>query len=168
MKSMLKTERNSLLKNTGAETAVTHMIFFIAAMILAISVVVLISGNVQSMIASSSASSKLVSEQMRTDITIVNDPEIIPYDGGSGKYTFYAKNTGKTELVPEYVTVLVDGILIEPASVDVALTDGDVVWRPGDILTLNVTTEPSPLGTGDHRVLVAAENGKSGAMSFKT
>ncbi|WMW24322.1 flagellar protein G [Methanolobus sediminis] len=168
MKSMLKTERNSLLKNTGAETAVTHMIFFIAAMILAVSVVVLISGNVQSMIASSSASSKLVSEQMRTDITIVNDPEIIPYDGGSGKYTFYAKNTGKTELVPEYVTVLVDGILIEPTSVDAALTDGDVVWRPGDILTLNVTTEPSPLETGDHRVLVAAENGKSGAMSFKT
>jgi flagellar protein FlaG len=168
MKSMLRTEKKTLLKDTGAETAVTHMIFFIAAMVLAISVVVLVSGNVQSMVSSSSASSKIVSEQMRTDITIVNDPEIIPYDNVSGKYTFYAKNTGKTELAPEYVTVLVDGILLEPASVDAALTDGDVVWRPGDILQLNVTTTPSPLDEGDHRVLIAADNGKSGAMSFKT
>jgi flagellar protein FlaG len=120
------------------------------------------------MIASSSASSKILSEQMRTDITIVNDPEIIPYDGGSGKYTFYAKNTGKTELAPEYVTVLVDGIFIEPVDVNAALTDGDIVWRPGEILTLNVTTTPSPLEAGDHRVLVAADNGKSGAMNFKT
>jgi len=168
MKCMLRTDRNSLLENTGAETAVTHMIFFITALLLAISVVVLISGNVQSMISSSGASSKLVSEQMRTDITIVNDPEIIPFDNDTGKYTFYAKNTGKTELAPEYVTILVDGILIEPADADVGLVDSDVVWRPGDILTLNVTTKPSPLETGDHRVLVAADNGKSGAMSFKT
>jgi flagellar protein FlaG len=168
MKSMLRTNRESLLKDTGAETAVTHMIFFITAILLAISVVVLVSANVQSMLSSSGSSSKILSEQMRTDITIVNDPEMIPYRNDSGKYTFYAKNTGKTELAPEYVTILVDGILIEPASADVALTDGDVVWRPGDILTLNVTTTPSPLQEGDHRVLVAADNGKSGAMSFKT
>jgi flagellar protein FlaG len=168
MKSMLRTNRDPLLKDTGAETAVTHMIFFITAMLLAISVVVLVSGNVQSMVSSSGAGSKLLSEQMRTDITIVNDPEIIPFDNSTGKYTFYAKNTGKTELAPEYVTILVDGLLIEPADADIALVDGDVVWRPGDILTLNVTTKPSPLDAGDHRVLVAADNGKSGAMSFKT
>jgi flagellar protein FlaG len=120
------------------------------------------------MLASSGTSSKLLSEQMRTDITIVNDPELIPYNNVSTKYTFYVKNTGKTELVPEYVTVLVDGILIRPTDVDIDLVDGDVVWRPGDILTLNVTAIPSPLDSGDHRILVAAENGKSGAMSFKT
>ncbi len=168
MKSMLKTENNSFLKDKGAETAITHMIFFIAAMVLAISVVALISSDVQSMVSSSGSSSKLLSEQMRTDITIVNDPEVIPYDNISKKYTFYAKNTGKTELFPEYVTVLVDGILIQPVDVDADLVDGDVVWRPGEILTLNVTTVPSPLDSGDHRILVAAENGKSGAMSFKT
>jgi flagellar protein FlaG len=66
------------------------------------------------------------------------------------------------------VTVLVDGIFIEPVDVNAALTDGDIVWRPGEILTLNVTTTPSPLEAGDHRVLVAADNGKSGAMNFKT
>ncbi len=168
MISMLTTDKKNLLNDTGADTAITHMIFFIAAIILAISVVALISADVQSMVASSGSSSKLLSEQMKTDITVVNDPEIIPYDGTSKKYTFYAKNTGKTELVPEYVTVLVDGIMIGPDDIDIDLTDGDVIWRPGEILTLNVTTTPSPLDSGDHRILVAAENGKSGAMSFKT
>ncbi len=168
MISMLTTDKNSLLKDTNAETAITHMIFFIAALMLAISAVAFISADVQSMIASSGTSSKVLSEQMRTDITVVNDPELIPYNNISSKYTFYAKNTGKTELVPQYVTVLVDGIMIEPVDVDIGLMDGDVIWRPGDILTLNVTTTPSPLESGDHRILVAAENGKSGSMSFKT
>ncbi len=168
MMDMLRTERKALLNDTGAETAITHMIFFIAAMVLAISVVALVSADVQSMISSSGASSKLLSEQMRTDITVINDPEVIPYNNVSTKYTFYAKNTGNTELVPEYVTVLVDGIMIEPVDVDIELMDGDVIWRPGEILTLNVTTTPSPLESGDHRILIAAENGKSGSMSFKT
>ncbi|SFM88718.1 flagellin [Methanolobus profundi] len=168
MRLMLTTERNNLLEDTAADTAITHMIFFIAAIILAISVVAVISGDVQSMMSSSSSSSRLLSDQMRTDITIVNDPEMIPYDNTTQKYTFYAKNTGKTELVPEFITVIVDGILIVPNDVDTSLVDGDVVWRPGDVLTLNVTTVPNPLGSGDHRVLVASENGKSGSMSFKT
>lgn len=168
MRRMLLTERTDLIEDTGAETAITHMIFFIAAIILAISVVALISADVQSMMSSSGTSSRLLSEQMRTDITLVNDPEIIPYDNSTQKYTFYAKNTGKTELVPDYVTVIVDGILLDPSDVDLALDDGDIMWRPGYILTMNVTTTPSPLDSGDHRILVAAENGKSGAMSFET
>ncbi len=155
-------------KDENAETAITHMIFFIAALILAMSVVVIISADVQSMVSSSSVSSKLLSEQMRTDITIINDPDIIYYDGTSQYYTFYAMNTGKTELAPDFVTVLVDGIFINPSDVDVSLQDGDVMWRPGDILLLNVSTTPNPLASGDHRIVVAAENGKSDSMYFKT
>ncbi|MBN2111250.1 MAG: flagellin, partial [Methanosarcinaceae archaeon] len=147
---------------------VTHMIFFIAAIILAMGVVTVLSADIQSMVYSSSVSSKLLSEQMRTDITIVNDPYVIPYDAAGNHYTFYAKNTGKTELVPEFITVLVDGALIEPAEMDIDLPDGDVVWRPGDVLVINVTTTPDPLDPGDHRILVAAENGRSGGMNFIT
>ncbi|QLC50646.1 flagellar protein G [Methanolobus zinderi] len=160
--------RHSLFKAEKAETAVTHMIFFIAAIIIAMGVVTVLSADIQSMVASSSVSSKLLSDQMRTDITIVNDPYVIPYDSTGNYYTFYAKNTGKTELVPEFVTVMVDGVMIESANVDMDLPDGDVIWRPGDVLIINVITDPSPLNEGDHRILVAAENGKSGGMSFIT
>ncbi|TGC10877.1 flagellin [Methanolobus halotolerans] len=149
-----------------ADTAVTHMIFFIAAIIIAMGVVTVLSADIQSMVSSSSVSSKLLSEQMRTDITIVNDPSVIPYDASGNYYTFYAKNTGRTELVPEFITVLVDGSMIGPGEMDIDLPDGDVIWRPGDVLVINVTTDPFPLKAGDHRILVAAENGKSGGMNF--
>ncbi|WP_406659844.1 flagellin [Methanolobus sp. ZRKC3] len=155
-------------KNENADTAITHMIFFIAAIVLAMGVVTVISADINSIVSSSSVSSKLLSEQMRTDITIINDPDIIYYDNFSNYYTFYAKNTGRTELAPEYITVLVDGILIDPTDVDVSLQDGDVIWRPGDILLVNVSTTPNPLDSGDHKVAIAAENGRSDAMYFKT
>lgn len=151
-----------------ADTAITHMIFFIAAIIIAMGVVTVLSADIQSMVSSSSVGSRLLSEQMRTDITIVNDPSVIPYDASANHYTFYAKNTGKTELTPEFITVLVDGFLIESTDMDIGLPDGDVVWRPGDVLVINVTTSPDPLEAGDHRILVAAENGKSGGMNFIT
>jgi flagellar protein FlaG len=157
-----------LFKNENAETAITHMIFFIAAIILAMGAITVISADVQSIVSSSSVSSKLLSDQMRTDITIINDPDIIYYDDFSNYYTFYAMNTGKTELAPEYVNVLVDGLFIHPSNVAVSLQDGDVTWRPGDILILNVSTIPNPLASGDHKIMVAAENGKSDSMYFKT
>ncbi len=155
-------------KNNNAETAITHMIFFIAAIVLAMGAVTVISADVQSLVSSSSVSSKLLSEQMRTDITIINDPDIIYYDNVSSYYTFYAMNSGKTELAPGYITVLVDGLYIHPSDVDVSLQDGDVVWRPGDILVVNVSTIPNPLNSGDHKIVLAAENGKSDSMYFKT
>jgi flagellar protein FlaG len=130
--------------------------------------ITVLSADVQSIVSSSSVNSKLIAQQMRTDITIINDPLMIPYDSSGSSYTFYAKNTGRTELTPQFITVLVDGILVEPADMEIEILDGDVIWRPGEILLLHITPSPSPLGPGDHRILVAAENGKSGSMSFKT
>lgn len=160
--------RDSLFACQRADTAITHMIFFITAIILAMGVITVLSADVQSIVSSSSVNSKLLAEQMRTDLTIVNDPLMVPYDGTTKSYKFYVKNTGRTEMAPEFVTVLIDGTMIMPNNMRVEILDGDVVWRPGDILVLHIITTPCPLGTGDHRILVAAENGKSSTMSFKT
>jgi len=158
----------SISRCQRAETAITHMIFFIVAIILAMGVITVLSSDVQSIVSSSSVNSKLVAQQMRTDITIVNDPLMVPYDTSGNSYTFYAKNTGRTELTPEFITVLVEGIMVASTNLETELIDGDVVWRPGDVLVLRVIPSPSPLDPGDHRILVVAENGKSGSMSFKT
>jgi len=155
------------IREERAETAITHMIFFIAAIIIAMGVVAILSANVQSITGATSSSSKVLSEQLKTDITVISDPEVIPYNASTG-YTFYAKNTGKSELAPGYVDVIVDGTLIAPANVTLSVQDGDTVWRPGDVLVIEVITDPDPLASGDHRIRVVAENGKSGSMSFKT
>ncbi|WP_292463365.1 flagellar protein G [Methanolobus sp.] len=168
MKNIHILTMGSISRCQRAETAITHMIFFIVAIILAMGVITVLSSDVQSIVSSSSVNSKLVAQQMRTDITIVNDPLMVPYDTSGNSYTFYAKNTGRTELTPEFITVLVDGIMVASTNLETELIDGDVVWRPGDVLVLRVIPSPSPLDPGDHRILVVAENGKSGSMSFKT
>lgn len=162
-----KGQFNKFFADRKGETAITHMIFFIAAVVIAMGVVTVLSVNIQSLTGASYLGSKVLSDQIRTDITIINDPEVIPYDIYEKRYTFYAKNTGASELNTEFITVLVDGMLIEPSDMHSSVIDGDVVWRPGDVLVVNVTMS-STLSTGDHRVKIAAENGKSGSMSFKT
>ena len=155
----------SISKNEQAETAITHMIFFIAAVVLAMGVISVLSVNVQSISGATSANSKVISDQLRTDITVINDPDAVPYRG-SAYYTFYAKNTGRSELSIDYVNLILDGILIPPEDVNAVVLDGDVMWRPGDVLAINVTI--SQLSSGDHSVRVISENGKSDSMSFKT
>ncbi|NOQ48568.1 MAG: flagellar protein G [Methanococcoides sp.] len=149
-----------------ADTAITHMIFFITAILIAMTVVAIMTSNVQSLTSSSASSSKVLSEQLKTDITIISDPELIPYDNTTKEYTFYAKNTGRTELDTEYIDIFVDGLYVYPDELDISLFDQDVLWRPGYLLMINVTVT-EPLSNGDHRLLIAAENGKSDSMDFR-
>ena len=155
----------SIYKDEQAETAITHMIFFIVAIVLAMGVVSVLSVNIQSISGATSASSKVISDQLRTDITVINDPDMVPYRNGE-YYTFYAKNTGKSELNIDYVNLILDGVLILPENLTISVLDGDVMWRPGDVLAINVTT--SQLSSGDYSVRVVTENGKSDSMRFKT
>lgn len=152
-----------MLINDNADAAMTHLILFIAAIIIAVSVVAVLSSNVQSLTASTAVSSQIMAEQLRTDITIISDPEIIPYDNGA--YTFYVKNTGYTELSTDFIDVFVDGIFVPPDDVNMTLPAGEIVWRNGDILEIDVSM--SQLDAGDHRVLVAVQNGKTDAMNFR-
>jgi archaellum component FlaG (FlaF/FlaG flagellin family) len=46
--------------------------------------------------------------------------------------------------------------------------DEGTMWSTGDVLVIKTITDPKPLVSGDHRISVVAENGKSDSMSFKT
>jgi len=62
--------------------------------------------------------------------------------------------------------ILIDGLYVYPDDLDISLFDQDVLWRPGYLLMINVTV-PEELSDGDHRLLIAAENGKSDSMDFR-
>src|SRR5574341_1690825 len=94
----------------GAETSSTHLIFFIAAMILAAGVVAVVFTNFNAVTDSSREGAVTLSQQLKTDITIINDPAEIPNSGNY--YTFYVKNTGKSTLAPEHVTVIINGAVV--------------------------------------------------------
>jgi flagellar protein FlaG len=146
----------------GADTSATHLIFFIVSVIIALSVTGALFMNVQSISNAAVAGSKTLSEQLRTDITIINDPESIPLSGGN--YTFYVKNTGKEDLSPAYISVIIDGSLISGGKINKTILEGDAMWSSGDVLEIDVATS---LNSGSHKIRVVTNNGIDDELDFK-
>ncbi|NOR59269.1 MAG: flagellar protein G [Methanosarcinales archaeon] len=148
----------------GAETSSTHLIFFIVAMIIAAGVAGVIYTNVNAVVNSTQSASSTLSKQLQTDITIINDPGNIPKSGDI--YTFYVKNTGKSTLTTELVSVLINGVYIPDDDVQKTVIDGGItpVWRTSEVLQLDVTYASMPSGDNDLRVIT--ENGVDDFLEF--
>jgi flagellar protein FlaG len=149
----------------GAGASATQMVFFIASVIIALSVVGAIFINVQSLSSSVVVGSKTLSEQLKSDITVINDPEIIPNSSGL-YYTFYVKNTGIQELGTKYITVIIDGTIISDTDLNkTILEEGGQTWLTGDVLQINTTVS---LAAGNHKLRVITTNGIEDTFLFRT
>ena len=148
----------------GAETSSTHLIFFIVAMIIAASVAGVIYTNVNAVVNSTQSASSTLSKQLQTDITIINDPGNIPKSGDI--YTFYVKNTGKSTLTTELVSVLINGVYIPDDDVQKTVIGGGTttVWRTSEVLQLDVTYASMP--SGDNNLRLITENGVDDSFEF--
>ena len=147
----------------GAETSSTHLIFFIVAMIIAASVAGMIYTNVNAVVNSTQSASNTLSSQIKTDITIINDPDNIPKSGNV--YTFYVKNTGKSTLTTELVSVLINGVYILDEDVQkTVIGDGTTTWQPTDVLQLDISYLGMPIG--DNYLRVITENGVDDFLEF--
>ncbi|MGB8217674.1 MAG: flagellar protein G [Candidatus Methanoperedens sp.] len=147
----------------GAGASATQMIFFITSVIIALGVVGALFLNVQSVSTAVTMGSKTFSQQLRTDITIINDPENIPADANN--YTFYVKNTGEEDISTQSITVLIDGSLVPDGNLTKRiLNSGDAMWIPGDVLEINATAS---IVTGSHSLRVITENGVEDSFEFR-
>ena len=149
----------------GAETSSTHLIFFIVAMIIAASVAGMIYTNVNAVVNSTQSASSTLSRQLQTDITIINDPSKIPESGNV--YTFYVKNTGRSTLTTELVSVLVNGVYIDDSNVEKTVIGGGTttVWHTSEVLKLDVTNASM---LSDNNLRVITENGVDDFLEFTT
>jgi flagellar protein FlaG len=149
----------------GAGASATQMVFFIASVIIALSVVGAIFMNVQSLSSAVIVGSKTLSEQLKTDITVINDPEIIPNSSGL-YYKFYVKNIGIQELGTKYITVIIDGTIISDNALNkTILEEGGQTWLTGDVLEINTTVS---LSAGNHNLRVITANGIEDTFPFRT
>jgi flagellar protein FlaG len=148
----------------GAETSSTHLIFFIVAMIIAAGVAGVVYTNVNAIANASHASSSTLSQQLRTDITIINDPNNVPKSGDI--YTFYILNTGKSTLTTDFVSVLINGVYIPEDDIQKSIIDGGstTTWRQEDILQIEITYAGMP--NGDNSIKVISENGVYDSFEF--
>ncbi len=144
---------------------ITQLIFFIAAIMIAVGVIGVVTTNVQSISASYGMNSKTLADQLMTDITIINDPAMIPIS--SNNYSFYVKNTGQSTLDNTTVNMFVDGRYT--MNLTTTIMDGGSYWYPTYVLRLNYSIVRNPaLSSGDHIVRVVAGNGVFDTMAFRT
>ncbi len=159
-----------------AGEAATQLIFFIGAVVIATGVVMVASTNVHSITASYGMNSKTLADQLQTDITIINDPAMIPCD--TQNCSFYVKNTGKNNLNPAAVNMFVNGTFVNLTNrfafdrctvMDTNTScSTNSSWQPTQVLRLNASTTLLPAsGSGAScSVRVVAGNGVFDTMPF--
>jgi len=126
----------------------THVIFFIAAIIVAGAVSGVFMAITMDISTSLSNRGDRLQEQIDTDFKVINDPDNIPTSGSD--YVFYLKNIGGKELITTNVTfqLFVDGEIIAVANYN--FSDDSI--QPSAYSSLYIAQ--STISAGDHTLRV--------------
>ena len=138
----------------------THVIFFIASVIVAggvSGVFIAVTTNVSN---SLSDRGKRVQEQLDTEFEVINDPDNIPSSGGY--YQFYLKNVGGDEIATTNTTfhIFVDGDIVIKAN----YTFSDTSIQTDDVTTMSVHN--SDISSGDHTLRVVGPQAVEDEFKF--
>ena len=148
-----------------ASVSVSHMILFIASMLVAASVAGVFTDTVGELSGAIDDQGLQVSEDVRTDVEIISDSgSTNVYDDASNTTTIHVKNTGSETLgaSADAVNVFVDGRF--ETDVTVTLLDGASSWRGGEVVRVEVV---EGLTTGqDHRIKLIV-NGDEEVFEFR-
>ena len=139
-----------------ASVSTSHLILFIASMIVAASVSGVLIDGVQRLSMAVDDQSVDVSRNIRTDVEVISDPAAgNVYDDGNMTVTLYVKNTGSRRLAAtaNQLDVLVDGAYRTDVAVTV-VDDEDGTWDVGNVAEVVIGGK---LGDGDHRVLLIVD-----------
>ena len=149
-----------------ASVSVSHMILFIASIVVAASVAGVLTNGVSDVSQSLSQHSIDVAKKVRTNFAIISDAGATVYNrSGNDNVTVLVKNTGEQPIPadPGVVDVLSDGAYVTNEQLTV-IGSSDGTWAPGQVARL---TYHRKLSAGDHRVKVVV-NGDSEVFRFHT
>jgi archaellum component FlaG (FlaF/FlaG flagellin family) len=141
----------------GADTTSTHLIFFIAATVVATATAGILAGVVTDMAGKASIRGEAFGDEMTSAVKIINDPNKVP----NNPVIFYVKNTGTTTLDYGNATVLVNGAVVTTTK---TLLGGETSFRTGAVMQISYS---ATLSSGDHRVQVVMENGVKDQLRFR-
>lgn len=157
--------------------SVSHLVLFIASLVVAAGVAGTLVTEVDRMSQSVTERSDIVSESIQTDLEAISDTgsDAIYDDGGTdtnATITMLAKNTGSVTLIADshQLDVLVDGQFIPPEYVTIERADnsGETAWETGSVVEIVIDVDAGYDGSpeGDTRVAVRA-NGNEAVMTFR-
>ncbi|MFW3145466.1 MAG: hypothetical protein ACMUIE_01480 [Thermoplasmatota archaeon] len=117
-----------------AGSAISEMIFFIAAIVVSSAVAVTLIGVVENYSDEISEEAALLRGEMSSKIRIINDPLYVNYETSSGNLTFYLKNTGSGDLSKDDIVVSANGTARSGSQIRTLLLNGGAVWKPGSVV----------------------------------
>jgi len=110
------------------------MIFFIAAIIVSSAVALTLVEVIDTYAENIGYEASLVEGEMRSRVTIINDPLFVLYDKSDANLTFYLKNTGTVDLSMQDIVVSANGTGKGGNDIRVDLMGNGTRWGPGDVV----------------------------------
>ncbi|MFO7832933.1 MAG: flagellar protein G [Halohasta sp.] len=128
-----------------ASVSASHLIIFIASLVIAAGVVGTLTTGVDRVSSAIDDRSLDVTQQVRMDMAIISDPSDADYDSTSDELTIHVRNTG-SQGVPienaEAVDIVLNGNFVDNDDIEVDDANGDSnVWRPGDVVAITISNE---------------------------
>ncbi len=117
----------------GFGDVATHLIFFIAAVILASSAAAIMFATVQKVTIEADEQGEVIKKIVGTDFEIINDPASVVYNSTAGAYVIYLKNIGSEDM---FVTTSTLTVLLNGAAVNFQSDVYEI--KPGETATLYV------------------------------
>lgn len=149
--------------------SISHLIIFVASLLVAASVAGTLIVSVEDVSSSVDQQSDSLSQQIDTDIAIISDPSSPaiyqePDGDGTGSLTLLVKNTGGTTIPTDgsNLDVLVDGQYRSGIDIEI-VSEGDR-WSSGAVAQVTVEIEDELVD--DHRATVIA-NGSRATFDFR-
>ena len=138
-----------------ASVSVSHLIIFIASLVVAAGVAGTLTTGVERVSNAVEDGSLDVSQQVRTDIDIVSDPDS-PSLNGNNNLTIHVRNTGSQGIFiqPDSIDMVVNGEFVPNSDLTVTDANGDrTTARTGDVMEITVdNTDTEYIQNGDNRV----------------
>jgi flagellar protein FlaG len=151
-----------------ASVSVSHLILFIASMIIAAGVAGVFTTSVEDLSNAIDERGVEISDNVRTSIDIISDSGSDNiYDDATNTTTIYVKNTGSQRLtpVPRQIDILVNGTFKTSGDLNITvLSDGNPdTWDTNEVIEIQIDGN---LDVGDHRVLIIV-NGDEETIQFR-
>ena len=143
-----------------ASVSVSHLIIFIASLVVAAGVAGTLTTGVERVSNAVEDGSLDVSQQVRTDIDIVSDPESPTLDSNDN-VTVYVRNTGSQGIFiqPESIDMVLNGDFIPNSEFTVTDANGDrTTARTGDVMAIEINNDNGYVNSGDNRLYITVNS----------
>jgi len=152
-----------------ASVSTSHLIIFIASLVIAAGVVGTLTTGVERVSSSIDDGSLDVSQQIRMDMSVVSDSGHV-YDSGNN-ISIHVRNTGSQQvaITRSSVDIILNGQFLSPDEYSVTDANGDDdIWRPRGVIEIEIDSDSDALESdGDNRLFLTV-NSDEELFEFKT